>query len=67
MEMRMERGRVSHALGNAAIFGVQNWGPNFNSSIGGGHGVREGWYQVENPKEAQGRSLEWPEERQPTV
>lgn len=27
MEMRMERGRVSHALGNAGILGVQNWGP----------------------------------------
>lgn len=29
--------------------------------------MTEAWYQLENPKEAQGGSLEWPEERQPTV
>lgn len=33
---KMGMGRVSHALGNAGVLGVQNWGLGFCGSIRGG-------------------------------
>lgn len=35
-ETKMGMGRVSHALGNAGVLGVQNWGLGFSGSIRGG-------------------------------
>ena len=35
-ETKMGMGRVNHALGNAGVLGVQNWGLGFSGSIRGG-------------------------------